>query len=630
MNNQEKKMDTEEKNTLLIQGDFFGIQNFIFAMGSETNKHAAKLLRGRSFYVSLMAECAALKVLETLALPEENLLINAAGKFLIRAQNTEANRDNLEEIQQDFNEWFLEKTYGTSGITLAWLEIAEQSLENGFGFIYAKLSQKLNEKRYQRFDLCNEADSIHFKEYLKDCAKKENEEEKRNTICVIDGRSPATEKLPKKRESDEQKWIGKFARDQLTVGDQITKKSRLWILNKTIPHESGKWLNLDIFGYKIYFTDQKTEPSSIPEDQQKNLLLRAWDFSLEAEEKKQLPDPIQHRNLNGYVPTIDSKTLEDAKNGKYSSAPEDEQPEKNHPGDIKSFSLIACDALEKDHERSDAEESFWKGTPALMILKGDVDNLGQLFESADTLEKVQDYSKKLDHFFAAQLPLLCKTEYPETYTVFSGGDDFFLIGSWHQMLQLTQKLHSEFGEYVKQYSDLKHLTFSAGLVMVKPHLPVHHFSRMAEEALHFAKTGKKTGSEEIPEEEKKNHVVCFQQRMRWNDFEILLNESSWFDENREHYGFSSGYLYALLQFVEMAENKKKPENAIWHSYFHYRTYRMLETLKNEAGQRFSEIELKAKLAELAERIADQGIRKQEGAYRIALFPHLYRDRAGAS
>ena len=54
---------SKEEPLLLVQGDFFGIQDFIFSGGRESNKGAAKILRGRSFQVSLFTELAALKVL---------------------------------------------------------------------------------------------------------------------------------------------------------------------------------------------------------------------------------------------------------------------------------------------------------------------------------------------------------------------------------------------------------------------------------------------------------------------------------------------------------------------------------------------------------------------------------------
>ncbi len=65
---QKDRSDWCEKKFLLVQGDLFGIQRFIFADGGESNRGAARILRGRSAYVSLLSECAALKLLEALDL----------------------------------------------------------------------------------------------------------------------------------------------------------------------------------------------------------------------------------------------------------------------------------------------------------------------------------------------------------------------------------------------------------------------------------------------------------------------------------------------------------------------------------------------------------------------------------
>ena len=66
---------------------------------------------------------------------------------------------------------------------------------------------------------------------------------------------------------------------------------------------------------------------------------------------------------------------------------------------------------------------------------------------------------------------------------------------------------------------------------------------------------------------------------------------------------------------------KKPQNAIWHSYFAYRTRRMLERTRglDEAARR-------RKQGELADEIASNGIERHGGNYRIALFTHLYKYR----
>lgn len=112
---QEATAEHAAEKFLLIQGDFAGIQNFIFAEGSETQKAAAKLLRGRSFQVSLLCELAALKVLERLGLPPTSQVMNAAGKFLIVAANTAQTRDKLRALQSEFDTWFLRETFGRVG-----------------------------------------------------------------------------------------------------------------------------------------------------------------------------------------------------------------------------------------------------------------------------------------------------------------------------------------------------------------------------------------------------------------------------------------------------------------------------------------------------------------------------------
>ena len=67
--------------------------------------------------------------------------------------------------------------------------------------------------------------------------------------------------------------------------------------------------------------------------------------------------------------------------------------------------------------------------------------------------------------------------------------------------------------------------------------------------------------------------------------------------------------------------RSKPENAIWHSYFAYRTVRMLERNKQ-----LDKDDRKRWQAELAEEIANAGIIRHGGNYRVALFCHLYQQR----
>jgi CRISPR-associated protein Csm1 len=76
-----------------------------------------------------------------------------------------------------------------------------------------------------------------------------------------------------------------------------------------------------------------------------------------------------------------------------------------------------------------------------------------------------------------------------------------------------------------------------------------------------------------------------------------------------------------------AQEHKRPENALWHSHFAYRTRRMLETLvKGGADRAATERKRRALQGRLALNIAENGIKKYRAAYKIALFTYLYQQR----
>ncbi len=89
--------------------------------------------------------------------------------------------------------------------------------------------------------------------------------------------------------------------------------------------------------------------------------------------------------------------------------------------------------------------------------------------------------------------------------------------------------------------------------------------------------------------------------MFWDEFcQLTNNRLTRLQELSQDNSLSTGYVYGLLNLIDMAEKvNEKPENAIWHSYFAYRTVRMLERNKLlDKEQR------KRRQAELAEEIAE--------------------------
>jgi CRISPR-associated protein Csm1 len=126
----------------------------------------------------------------------------------------------------------------------------------------------------------------------------------------------------------------------------------------------------------------------------------------------------------------------------------------------------------------------------------------------------------------------------------------------------------------------------------------------------------------------KNAVSCFSQHMLWDEFEALLNQRlPELQRLTEKNGLSTGYVYGLLNLIDMAEKiNEKPENALWHSYFAYRTARMLDRQKLGEDKQKAREERNRRYLELASEIAKAGIEQYKGKYRVALFCHLYQQR----
>ncbi len=589
---------------LLVQGDFTGIQEFIFA-GGESQRQVARLLRGRSFYVSLLTELAALKVLEALALPPTSQVVNAAGKFLIVAPNTPQAVSALREVQREFDRWFIEHTYGQSAINLAWLPACPADFRHGDAHAFAspfralikRLFEQLETAKLRRFGLCDANPQEALRRGFLD--RFEHGE------CKIDGRSPAACKL------EDGVWVSELAWDQVHTGKWLAHQNRLLITRFRIePLTEGQTLHqlrLPIFGYHVLFTGAEDASGRFGKVAQSGNLLRAWDFSLPESADAPLWNGYARRAINAFVPRFGEINAWESDRYRGLEDLDDFEP---HPLAPKTLNHLA-----RDDRRLD-ENGRWIGAEALITLKGDIDNLGLIFQQGleePTFARMAALSRQINAFFTLWLPWLCRQEFPNTYTVFAGGDDFFLIGPWRSTIGLAQRMRDDFARYVAGNPDIH---FSAGLSMTKPGLPIRHLGQLAEEALEDAK--------KLPG---KNAVTCFGQSVSWRTFGELMDLEDALGRLSDELKLSTGYLYGLLHLTDMAADQTRPENALWHSRFAYRTRRMLEAkIKNLGDREATERKRRQLQQELALEIASSGIEKHRAAYKIALFAHLYQQR----
>ena len=599
--------DWDEQKLLLIQGDFFGIQDFIFATGGETQRRAAKLLRGRSFYVSLLTECAALHLLDRLGLPPTSQVINAAGKFLIVAPHTPETIRQLEAAQAEFDSWFLAHSFGQSGIGLAWLPAACNDFLRGgkaktaaapFANLMRRLFEALAEAKARRLALCGaQPPAAIFSDFLARFDSDKGE-------CAVDGRSPAVKPL-----GDTGRYVSALAADQIKVGEQLAHRERVLITT----HPLGAGLDLPLFGYHVQFTADEETSGRFGPIARDGRLRRAWDFGLPQAADEPLFQGYARRFINAYVPRFVEQNAWSA--GCYPPRLLEEGNFERHPQEPKTFEHLACD------DRWPDEQGKYVGTEALMTLKGDVDNLGAIFQSGlaqPSFAKMAGLSRQLNAFFAIWLPWHCASAAPNTYTVFAGGDDFFLIGPWRSTLRLAQRMRTEFRRFVAHNPDIH---FSAGLAMTKPGLPVRQMGELAEQDLDRAKDHRDDKGRLV-----KDAVTCYGQTLGWEDFIPLSALAEQLDQHRrdKELPLSTSYLYGLQYLADMADDLKGPqprvESALWNSRFAYRTWRLLE-----ANRRLTDRERREWQQRLGVLLGD-AIARHGRAFKVALFTHLYHHR----
>jgi CRISPR-associated protein Csm1 len=590
--------DFDQQKFLLVQGDFFGIQEFIFASGGQTRKQAAKLLRGRSFQVSLFSEMAALRVLDGLGLPPSSQVINAAGKFLIVAPNTPEVLEKLELIRSEMSAWFEQKAFGLAGIGLAWEPAAcndflrkknVRNEETPFSQLLQRLHRSLETAKYRRFDLATRSGMVLDAEYALG-------------PCQWNGRLPADRK-------DGDIASCALSRDQVLMGEVLVKGlDRLIIVDVAARSElkdgaSLRVLETPVFGYALAFTRNQDASGHFGGLAASGVLRRCWDFSLPGVDIEQpVFSGYARRFISGHVPRVTQQDVQYS--GRYRLPDEGDIPE---PGEIKTLDMLASEDRVMDDDGS------WRGTSALGVLKGDIDDLGEIFRIGlrqPSFAKWASLSRQVNGFFAIYLPWLLARDYPGVYTVFAGGDDFFLIGPWLSTQKLAARLRDEFARYVAGNADVH---FSLGIATVKAGAPVQGMADAAEDALAGAK-----------QHAGKNAITCFGQTVGWQHWPALVSASDRLGQHRADLDLSTGYVYSLIQFIDMQEAAANgdPLAAIWRSRLAYRTRRML--LRNA---RLPDDAARQKMqTELMKDLAVDGIEKLAGAFRIPLFNHLYQFR----
>ncbi|MFA4661586.1 type III-A CRISPR-associated protein Cas10/Csm1 [Pyrococcus kukulkanii] len=477
----------KDKKFLLIEGDFSGIQSFIYSV---SGKGTLKYLRARSSYLELISWDIVLEVIRRLDLTLANIIFNAGGHFLLLAQNTPKAIEQLKDIRKRVAKWLYQEFDGDLYLALEWLPVSGEELgrkcrkwdqkrrrceesENLFKKSLEKLRRKVNLKKLRQF---SEVEDLFIIE------KRTGERLKECQVCGKEVKENALEGFvfdPSVKACKTCNRLAKLGMNLLKVrgfildkkgweGEEITNGP----FRKIIPYYGGKVSEGEFLLLKNTLT--------VPED---------------------LPTTIE------FVP--------------YLTADYAKKIHKNGSEEIATFDQLTKESL---------------GAKRLGILKGDVDKLGEFFRSLDSPSKLATASRFVDYFFKVYLRYIIENRFqdvagkpklttswpeePDIVVVYAGGDDFFIVGAWNQIFDLAFRIRNAFRSYTGGG-----LTLSAGLAYFHPKTPIYRMAAVVSERL---ETAKDEGRDRIYviERTKPRKVESggFTVSYRWENYEKLWNE----------------------------------------------------------------------------------------------------------
>lgn len=577
--------DNDPEKFLLVTGDFYGIQDFIFSAGGELNKNRSKILRGRSFAVSIFSELAADMICRAIGLSHLSIILNAAGKFTLLAPNTRDAREKIKQVEEKINRWLYGISYGQSSLGIIYTAAAPAEFIGGnFAQLWNEKHQPgMERKKLSKIDLNSYGGVVDG--YLDQFNNK-----LQKPLCPLCGKRPAHS------EARVDELVScKICRDHIMLGTFLVKGERLAVFPEKADLDRYKSLLAPVFGeYQLSFSNAADiNPLKL--------------FDLQINNDGSLPVGATMRLINGYVPVYEEGDRSDDRL-------QEDESQSIKSGEPVTFNHLAAKA------KVFGDNGKQRGVEALGILKADVDNLGVLMaagfhDTLFTISRLANISRQLNNFFTIYLPFLLQNneKFKHVYTVFAGGDDLFLIGPWRIMGELAIELRHQFARYVCHNDQV---TFSAGISLHKTHVPVDRLAAAAEEALEQSKNA--AG---------KDSISTFGETVSWQDFALLCKHKKAMEQWLADELVGKAMLYRFNQLIELAKREKSlnhgnvtmadMECLKWRSKFSYTVTRNIDqNVKGEARQAAI-----AQVSEMAKWLTEYG-----GAVCIPLWQLLYEQR----
>ena len=487
------------KQFRILIGDISGIQNFIY--DDIKSEGAAKILRGKSFFVKMISDAIALYLIKEFELSLTNIILTAGGKFYILLQNTEDSMKKIEEIKEKLNNYLYKEFFGQLFVNIVTLEVNGDEIAKKFTKILEKGNRELNWQKDKRF----------FNQI------------KGNPIFDVEYRDDGTTALDRINE--------KFKE----MGGKIPKAKFIGIRYN---HEEDNKNTFQILeNMSIQFFKSKEEINTSGKNEKIDIVISL--NNIEIVEKF----PTILRFISNYAPLEENgrslksfEGISDAATGNKKIAV--------YKADVDNLGMIFSIGFKKNKNISDEE------------LEKDEKEKEDDFRS---ISRISTLSRNMEYFFSYWMNSIFEKgkveiwlrdkikkeiDLRDIYVLYSGGDDLVIIGPWDKIIYVSYLIRKNFEQFVTENNEI---TLSGGIAISHPKLRIINGIDNAGEL--------EEKSKEIDKD--KNALTLFDRSFKWDEFEKIFEFAERLQRiygNKEEKGIiTQAFLYRCLNYTEMAE-----------------------------------------------------------------------------
>jgi CRISPR-associated protein Csm1 len=516
---------------LLVGGDISGIQSFIYTLSS---RRAAQTLRGRSFYLQLLNEAILRYVLRELGIPLTNVIYAGGGHFYLLAPLSAAGK--LPDLQRRVSRILL-KHHGIGlYMALGWAEIPASGFKIGqFSHAWDRMHAALRRVKQQKYRELGED----LREVFRVQAHGGNQEK----LCSVCGEEKEDCQTLQEEGEETGRICGLCASFYEALGRRLPDAAyALLTLGEPQAREAGSALDvLAEFGLGVQFYDARgqllADGAGLPTARRGVL----WALD-DPREWPKVSLPVAHA-LRYTVNRVPRETFDDLQ--------------------------------KKAH-----------GMKRLGVLRMDVDDLGRLFRAGFgegaknivTVARLSTLSFQLSVFFEGWVKRICEeVSKDQVYTVYSGGDDLFLIAPWDLVPPLARKIADDFARYASANPDVH---ISGGVAFIHGKYPVYQAAEDAHDALEQAK--QRPG---------KRSVTFLGEAWRWDEFAELEKRFHTLVQIIQNLGGPHSLLQVLQRLADLYQRRRaspawaggddRPLWGPWMWLGDYQLKRMIEQAKSK-------------------------------------------------